>query len=99
MYYRGTRRNRGFGFVVFKSPNDAFEAVNNTPHIISEKLVEVKYAIPKREMESSKNDEIFEYQNSPSIDHTILFHDNQLAANDIRNQSILDIDDFWNCII
>ena len=99
LYYRGTRRNRGFGFVVFKSPNDAFEVVNNAPHIINEKLVEVKYAIPRREMESSKNDEISEYQNSPSMNHTILFHDNQLAVNDIRNQSISCIDDFWNCII
>ena len=99
LYYRGTHRNRGFGFVVFKSPNDAFEAVNNAPHIINDKTVEVKYAIPRREKESFKNDEISEYQNSPSMDHTILFHDNQLAVNDIKSQSISCIDDYWNCII
>lgn len=55
--------------------------MNNAPHTINDKTVEVKNAIPRREMESSssKNDEISEYQNSPSMDHTILFHDNQLA--------------------
>ena len=100
LYYRGTHRNRGFGFVVFKSSNDAFEAVNNTPHVIKNKMVEAKYAIPKKEIESSPswNHEKSELQKSCSMNSTTVCNENQLSDNEVRNQSISAVDNYWNSI-
>ena len=46
-YFRGSRRNRGFGFVVFESPKSVSEIMNQSYHIIDNKRVEIKIAIPK----------------------------------------------------
>ena len=57
-YYRGSRRNRGFGFVVFESPKSVTEIMNQSYHIIDNKRVEIKIAIPIIIMHShSKNAE------------------------------------------
>ena len=40
-YYRGSRRHRGFGFVVFESPKSVTEIMNQSYHIIDNKRVEI----------------------------------------------------------
>jgi RNA recognition motif-containing protein len=42
------RRARGFGFVKFQSREEADRAFNMQPHVIKNKVVEVKYSLPKR---------------------------------------------------
>jgi len=50
-----TRRSRGFGFVVFKSPLSAEDALKSIPHVIDGKEVEPKRATPKEETMRPEN--------------------------------------------
>jgi len=43
----GTQRSRNFGFVTFESADSVKEVMKSQEHVIQDKKVEVKKAIPK----------------------------------------------------
>eukprot|EP01029_Cantina_marsupialis_P030702 TRINITY_DN840_c0_g6_i1.p1 TRINITY_DN840_c0_g6~~TRINITY_DN840_c0_g6_i1.p1 ORF type:complete len:694 (-),score=179.57 TRINITY_DN840_c0_g6_i1:332-2413(-) len=47
VYDHNTKTSRGFGFVIFSDPRGTQEALRNRMHVIEEREVEVKPAIPK----------------------------------------------------
>ncbi|KAL3320777.1 hypothetical protein Ciccas_000548 [Cichlidogyrus casuarinus] len=44
-----TKRSRGFGFVTFKEPEQLDSAQNDRPHVIDQKTVETKRAMPRED--------------------------------------------------
>ena len=46
-----SRRSRGFGFVTFETLESMEQCFSNRPHIISEKEVEIKRAVPREDSE------------------------------------------------
>jgi len=42
-----TKASRGFGFVTFSSKSEIDNAMNNRPHVIDEKVVDAKRAVPR----------------------------------------------------
>eukprot|EP00118_Oscarella_pearsei_P008794 m.46997 g.46997 ORF g.46997 m.46997 type:complete len:450 (+) comp33755_c0_seq6:1569-2918(+) len=57
-----TKKSRGFGFVTFVNPDSVQEVLNNKPHILDEKTVDPKKAVPKSKQPSkmvTKTNKIF----------------------------------------
>ena len=50
MYHHDKRHSRGFGFVLFKSSSSVNTLMQSGPHIIRNKMVDVKKAYPKDEL-------------------------------------------------
>lgn len=50
MYHHDKRHSRGFGFVLFKSSSSVNTLMQSGPHIIRNKIVDVKKAYPKDEL-------------------------------------------------
>lgn len=50
MMNKETNKSRGFGFVTFESPCSVEEVIKNRLHIIDNKEVEVKEAVPKKDI-------------------------------------------------
>ena len=51
MFDENSRRTRNFGFVTFAQPSAAADALRNHFHLIRDRWVEVKLAIPRNEMD------------------------------------------------
>lgn len=48
LFYKGSHITRGFGFVTFEKKSSLEAVLNQSKHIINNKLVEIKIAVPEK---------------------------------------------------